>query len=51
MQNLVEDKFDLRSHGSNYVFLWGDHTIFFRESRRESVIARDYTLLAIAYGV
>ena len=30
MQNLVEDKFDLRSHGSNDVFLWGDHTIFYK---------------------
>ena len=51
MQNLVEDKFDLRSHGSNDVFLWGITLFFFRESRRESVIARDYTLLAIANGV
>ena len=40
MQNLVEDKFDLRSHGSNGVFFLGGERWL-----------RDYTLLAIANGV
>ena len=34
MQNLVEDKFDLRSHGSNDVFFVGDHTIFFKGEQK-----------------
>ena len=43
MQNLVEDKFDLRSHGSNDFFLWGI-TLFFLGRAEGNQSSQEITL-------